>query len=116
MTIALTRAVSPSLARCELTHLAREPIDVTRAAMQHESYQQCLINLGVDLVRLLAEPELPDAVFVEDTAVVLDELAIITRPGVASRRPRRPASPRLSGRTADSNSSRRPPPSMAAMS
>lgn len=87
VTLAITRAVSPSLARCELTHLPREPIDPARAAEQHEAYQHCLLGLGVDLVRLPAEPELPDAVFVEDTAVVLDELAIITRPGVASRRP-----------------------------
>jgi dimethylargininase len=55
--------------------------------MQHETYVQCLIDLGVELVRLPAEPELPDAVFVEDTAVVLTEFAIITRPGAPSRRP-----------------------------
>lgn len=37
--------------------------------------------------RLPAEPDLPDSVFVEDTAVVLPELAVITRPGAESRRP-----------------------------
>lgn len=87
MTIAITRAVSPSLARCELTHLAREPIDPARAATQHTDYERCLTKLGVDLVRLPPEPGLPDSVFVEDTAVVLDEMAIITRPGAASRHP-----------------------------
>jgi dimethylargininase len=87
MTIAITRAVSPSLARCELTHLAREPIDPTRAAAQHTYYERCLAKLGVDVVRLPPEPGLPDSVFVEDTAIVLDEMAIITRPGAASRHP-----------------------------
>jgi dimethylargininase len=79
--------VSPSLARCELTHLAREPINATRAAAQHAEYERCLAELGVEVVRLPPAPELPDSVFVEDTAVVLSELAIITRPGAASRRP-----------------------------
>ena len=87
MTIAITRAVSPGLTRCELTHLAREPIDPTRAATQHTTYERCLAELGVELVRLPPAPDLPDSVFVEDMAVVLNELAIITRPGASSRRP-----------------------------
>ena len=86
MTIAITRAVSPNLARCELTHLAREPIDLTRAAAQHARYERCVAELGVQVVRLPSEPKLSDSVFIEDTAVVLDELAIITRPGAPSRR------------------------------
>jgi dimethylargininase len=45
-----------------------------------------LESLGLTVTRLPAEPELPDAVFVEDTAVVVDELAVITRPGAATRR------------------------------
>jgi dimethylargininase len=84
---AITRELSPAIARCELTHLAREPIDYARALEQHAAYLQLLASLGVTLTRLPAEAELPDAVFVEDTAVVVDELAIITRPGAASRRP-----------------------------
>lgn len=87
VTIAITRAVSSSLARCELTHLEREAIDATNAATQHTNYQRCLAELGLDVVRLPPKPELPDSVFVEDTAVVLDELAVITRPGAVSRRP-----------------------------
>lgn len=85
--IALTRAVSPSLEHCELTHLAREPINVARAQAQHMQYEAALAELGGKVVHLPAAPKLPDAVFVEDTALVLDELAIITRPGAASRRP-----------------------------
>jgi dimethylargininase len=84
--IAITREVSPAIGRCELTHLARQPIDLERARAQHLKYEQCLAGLGCTLVRLPAEPRLPDSVFVEDTAVVLDEVALITRPGARSRR------------------------------
>ena len=86
MLIALTRAVPPSIARCELTHLERQPIDVTRAAAQHAAYEAALAALGCAVRRLPAEPELPDSVFVEDAAVVTDEVAVIARPGAASRR------------------------------
>ena len=85
--IALTREVSPTINACELTHLAREPIDVERAAEQHGCYEALLGELGCDVRRIAPAPELPDAVFVEDTAIVLDEIAVITRPGAESRRP-----------------------------
>ncbi|HEV8631502.1 MAG TPA: arginine deiminase family protein [Thermoanaerobaculia bacterium] len=84
--VALTRPVSAAFARCELSHLPRTPIDVERAARQHAAYEELLVELGCTLERLPAEPEMPDAVFVEDTAVVVDELAVITRPGAPSRR------------------------------
>jgi dimethylargininase len=84
--IAVTRPVSPTLAHCELTQLPREPIDVDRARAQHAAYEQLLHRLGATIVRAPAAPELPDAVFIEDTAVVLDELAVITRPGAQTRR------------------------------
>ncbi len=87
MWIALTRDVAPSIARCELTHLARLPIDLALAARQHADYEAALRRAGCDVVRMRPEPDLPDSVFVEDTAVVLDEVAVITRPGAASRRP-----------------------------
>ncbi|MDZ7841640.1 MAG: dimethylargininase [Gammaproteobacteria bacterium] len=84
---AITRAPSPNLAACELTHLERVAIDASRAAAEHEAYERVLEELGCTLERLPAEPDLPDSVFVEDTAVVLPEVAVITRPGAASRRP-----------------------------
>lgn len=74
------------MSQCELTHLARTPIDVARAAQQHAVYEQALAALGCDVRRVAPAPEHPDAVFIEDAAVVLDELAIITRPGAESRR------------------------------
>jgi dimethylargininase len=84
--MALTRAVSAAIGDCELTHLARTPLDVARARAQHTDYTNALAALGGRVLRLPDAPDLPDAVFVEDTAVILDELAIITRPGAATRR------------------------------
>lgn len=84
---AITRAPSPNLGACELTHLERVPIDAARAAAEHDAYERVLSELGCTIEQLPAEPDLPDSVFVEDTAVVLPELAVITRPGAASRQP-----------------------------
>jgi dimethylargininase len=86
MLIAITRGVSPSIRRCELTHLRRVPIDWETACRQHARYEATLTSLGVVVQALPAEADLPDSVFVEDTAVLLDECAVVTRPGAASRR------------------------------
>jgi dimethylargininase len=85
MQVALTREVSTGLAQCQLTHLAREPIDVERARAQHARYEVALAKLGAQVQRLPGPPELPDCVFIEDTAIVLPELAFMLRPGAASR-------------------------------
>lgn len=85
--IALTRAVGDSFAACQLTHLERVPIDLAVARRQHAAYEAALAACGCEIHRVAAAPELPDAVFVEDTAVVVDELAVMTRPGALSRRP-----------------------------
>jgi dimethylargininase len=82
---AYTRAVSPRLAECQLTHLERTPIDATKAAAQHANYEAALAGAGFEIVRLPELADDPDAVFVEDTALLLDGHAIITRPGAASR-------------------------------
>lgn len=82
---AFTRAVSPLLAECELTHLERVPIDPRAADMQHSGYEQALADAGFDIIRLPDLPEHPDAVFVEDSALLLGGHAIILRPGAASR-------------------------------
>lgn len=87
MWTAITREVSPALARCELSFVPREPIDLARAVEQHRDYMHALELLGCRVVTLSAQPELPDSVFVEDVAVVVDELAVMTRPGAESRRP-----------------------------
>jgi dimethylargininase len=84
--IAMTRPVSDALANCELTYLDRVPIDVERARAQHRAYEGMLEQLGCRVVRLDPAPDLPDAVFIEDTAVVVHEVAIISRSGAESRR------------------------------
>lgn len=84
---AITRQVSSSINRCELTHIAREPINYDRARLQHQQYEEALRSLGVQVISLPEEQDLPDSVFVEDTALVLDECAIMLNPGAASRRP-----------------------------
>ena len=86
MLAALTRAVSPTLESCELTWVPREKIDIAKAVEQHHQYEQCLRELGLRVISLAAEPDLPDATFVEDPLVVVDELAIVTRMGALSRR------------------------------
>jgi len=85
--IAITRQVSLAINQCELTHLAREPIDYERARAQHKQYEDALHTLGLDVISLDSEPDLPDSVFVEDVALVVDECAIMLNPGAASRRP-----------------------------
>jgi dimethylargininase len=85
--MAITRPVSRSINNCALSFQARQPIDVARANAQHRAYQNCLTALGVQVVSLAAEPDLPDAVFVEDPAVILDEVAIISLMGAPSRQP-----------------------------
>jgi dimethylargininase len=84
--VAITREVSPTMGACELTHFARQPIDISAARRQHGAYCDCLRDLGLDVITLPAEPDFPDAVFVEDPAIVLDEIALMTRMGAESRR------------------------------
>jgi dimethylargininase len=85
--VAITRQVSPSIARCELTHLDRLPIDLETARAQHRAYEKTLAGLGCEVRSLPPEPDLPDSMFVEDPAVVLDGVAVIARSGAESRRP-----------------------------
>ena len=77
MPIALTRAVSPAMADCELTHVPRVPIDLDLAVRQHATYERVLEGLGFTVQRVEAAPDLPDSVFVEDAAVVLDDVAVV---------------------------------------
>lgn len=84
--IAITRAVSASMNDCQLAFAKRQPIDIAKAIAQHDQYEGCLASLGIQVISLAAVPDLPDAVFVEDPALVLDEVAIMTRMGAESRR------------------------------
>jgi dimethylargininase len=86
MIVALTREPARSMESCELTYREREVIDAVVAAEQHRAYCDVLRSCGAEVVTLPRIDGLPDSVFVEDTAIVLDELAVLTRPGVESRR------------------------------
>lgn len=84
--IAITRAVSRAIDRCELSHLQRSPIDLELARRQHDGYEQALRDAGCDVRQLVEQPDWPDSVFVEDAAIVLKHFAVSTRPGAKSRR------------------------------
>ena len=86
MRIAITRGVSPNINQCELSHLPRQQIDVALAAAQHQQYESALREAGATVISLPSEPDLPDSMFVEDPAVVVDEVAVLTHMGAGSRR------------------------------
>jgi dimethylargininase len=82
---AITRAISPAMNRCELEYLERQEIDLAKAAGQHEAYERFLAEMGASVLALPALADLPDSVFVEDPAVVVDEVAVMTRMGAPTR-------------------------------
>lgn len=84
--VAITRDVALSIAQCELTFVDRVVIDFERAALQHAAYCERLEALGIEVIRLRPDEQCPDCCFVEDTAVVLDEVAVLTNMGSPARR------------------------------
>src|SRR5262245_43918806 len=86
LTCGLVRAVSRSMGNCELLHAPRQQVDLDLARQQHRSYVDALKQEGVSVTILPEAPDYPDATFVEDTVVMLDEAALVCRPGAASRR------------------------------
>jgi dimethylargininase len=84
---AIVRRPSHAISRCALTFLERTPIDFELAVRQHREYVRALEEAGLAVQILPPEEDLPDAVFVEDTAVIVDECAVLARPGIESRRP-----------------------------
>src|SRR6516164_2124902 len=90
MLTAITRNVSSALANCELSFIERKPIDMEKARAQHHAYEELLAKLGARVVSLPEEPELPDSMFVEDPAIVVDEVAVICPLGTERGGRRRP--------------------------
>src|SRR5260370_17413701 len=86
MLTAITRAVSPAIVNCDMCFIDRKTINLMRAREQHHAYEKLLESLGARLVSLPAEADLPDSMFVEDPAIVLDELAVILLLGTETRR------------------------------
>ena len=95
MTIALTRQVSPALNACELTCMDRAPIDTARAAVEHARYEGALREMGAEVISLPADRGLPDCAFIEDTALMLDGVAVIASMRRPSRAPEIDLSERL---------------------
>ncbi len=91
MLTALTRAISPAIVNCELSFIDRKPIDLATARQQHHAYEKLLGRFGARVISLPAEPDLPDSMFVEDPAIVLDELAVIFPLGTETRRREAPS-------------------------
>jgi dimethylargininase len=83
---AITRDLSQAFEQCQLTHLERVRIDLARARAQHDAFEWALVELGCTVRRIDAAPDIPDSVFIEDTAVIFPEAAVIARPGAESRR------------------------------
>jgi dimethylargininase len=84
---ALVRRPGPRLAEGIVTHIARTPVDVELAYAQHAAYRAALAEAGWAVREVAPAPELADAVFVEDTVVVMGDLAVLARPGADGRRP-----------------------------
>src|SRR5208283_27255 len=91
MLTAITRAVSSALAHCELSFIPRSPMDLGKARAQHHAYEQLLTKLAARVISLPEEPQLPDSMFVEDPAIVFDELAVICPLGTETRRKEAPS-------------------------
>ena len=85
MLTAMTREINAAMGSCELTFLLRDKIDMDPAKQQHQQYQSVLSSLGCEIVIVSTESNLADSVFIEDTAVVLDEIAVLCRPATALR-------------------------------
>ena len=100
-TIALVRPPGPRLAEGIVTHLERTEIDLGRARDQWEAYVAALEGVGWRIAVVESADECPDAVFVEDTAVMFDRLAVLTRPGARSRRPEVDGTAQALGRLSD---------------
>jgi dimethylargininase len=83
--------VNPAIVHCELSFIGRQPIDLAVAQKQHHAYENLLRKLGARVISLPAEPDLPDSMFVEDPAIVLDELAVILPLGTETRRREAPS-------------------------
>lgn len=81
----LVRRPSPQLADGELTHLSRTPVDPGLALRQWEGYVAAFAGRGWAVTEVDVADEHPDGVFIEDTVVAFGDLAVLTRPGVASR-------------------------------
>lgn len=85
MLIALTHTVSPNIMNGEVTFIDRKAVNYDLAVQQHDIYCQALSDCGAEVKKLSVNLNSPDSCFVEDTAIIFDEVAIITSMGISSR-------------------------------
>lgn len=86
MSKAFVHSVSPKINQCELTYIDSKPVDYTQAVRQHDAYCKLIQKCGAEVIHLSGNVEYPDSVFIEDTAVVFNEIAVLAKMGVSSRR------------------------------
>ncbi len=84
--LALTHLPSPNLQACQRTFVAQQAIDYDRAVAQHAAYCAALRACRAKVVTLEVNSIHPDGTFLEDTAIVLDEVAVLTSMGTPARR------------------------------
>jgi dimethylargininase len=82
----LVRRPSGRLAEGIVTYIGRTPVDVALAQAQHEAYADALAANGWTVQEVSTADDCPDSVFVEDTVVVCEDLAVVTHPGAPGRR------------------------------
>lgn len=82
---AIVRRPGPRLSEGLVTHIDRTPIDLALAQSQWERYVEVFREQGWRIVEVPAADDCPDAVFVEDTAVVAGDMAVVCRPGAPER-------------------------------
>ena len=85
-TRALVRGVPDSFAECEVTWIARVAPNVALAREQHQEYCAAIAASGLELIVLPADSAHPDCTFVEDIALELGHMRVLTSPGANSRR------------------------------
>jgi dimethylargininase len=83
-TRAIVRPPAPNFSEGLTTARLGAP-DYGQVQTQHQDYCAALEQCGLTLLTLLPDPEFPDSTFVEDTAVLTERCAVLTRPGAPSR-------------------------------
>ena len=84
--VAITHVPSPNMHRAERTFVDESDVDYELSLRQHAGYRNALERCGAEVIVLDVNRTMPDCVFVEDTAIVLPQLAVMMSPGAESRR------------------------------
>ena len=83
--LAITHSPSPRMHECQRTYVEHKSVDYEAARRQHAAYCRKLEGLGVTVRTLSVNQVYPDCAFIEDVAIVLDEVAVLASMGTESR-------------------------------